>query len=587
MNNNKLLIISIILMLIAIPASYAADGDYTIPQATSEVTVQDDGLTIISEDIIYSIEGSVNGVYRDIPHDKEQKISNITVETPGYYNKVEIIEDTEKTRIKVWLYKDEAKTQKIYDENVEVIYNYNFHKGVKIYNDIAELQYMSWGKEWDSGVDNLRTIIHIPGSNKDTEYWNNPDDNVISSSWTSDNTLETQLQDIGSHTLFEQRILMPKSYFKSGENAKIINMDAKAQIEQDQRKYSEDRNFQHSISQLISGILVILMIIPVGIYLLFGREPKIMYKADYEYDLPTNSSPIEVNSIVPGDVGELDQNAMYSVILELIDKKYFKIMSSNDEDTIIRQINTDMGGLKQYEQSLISYLSKFSAGNGDISLKSIGDDENPEEYQDFKNAWINVAKNEVPESLINKYFIDKGSQIFILLAILLLVIGIISLIIYMIYDFTVLYSFMILVLSILMIVESIIMMGIPNTFAGRWTPEGKEYHDKWKNFEKYITDFSLIKERPPASIQVWGKYLIYATALGCAKEVTENMQNYFKIVNVSDEYYYQSDVVRFAYFSGFYHMESSFSSLSHTDSDSSGIGSVGGGGFGGGGGGTF
>jgi uncharacterized membrane protein len=72
-----------------------------------------------------------------------------------------------------------------------------------------------------------------------------------------------------------------------------------------------------------------------------------------------------------------------------------------------------------------------------------------------------------------------------------------------------------------------VMFFIPNTFAGRWTPEGKEFHDKWKSFENYINDYSLIKERPPASIQVWGKYLIYAAALGCADEVSKNICQQF------------------------------------------------------------
>ena len=130
------------------------------------------------------------------------------------------------------------------------------------------------------------------------------------------------------------------------------------------------------------------------------------------------------------------------------------------------------------------------------------------------------------------------------------------------------------------------MMSIPNTFAGRWTLEGKEYHDKWKNFEKYLKDYSLIKEHPPASIEIWGKYLVYAAAMGCADKVTENMKKYFKVINVSEDYYYNSNAVMFAYYGGFNHLDSTFTALTPSDSSSDSISSVGGG-FGGGGGGTF
>jgi len=54
-------------------------------------------------------------------------------------------------------------------------------------------------------------------------------------------------------------------------------MDAKAKIEADQQKYKEDREFKNTLLGIVSGLLGILMIIPAGIYGLFGREPKIDY----------------------------------------------------------------------------------------------------------------------------------------------------------------------------------------------------------------------------------------------------------------------------------------------------------------------
>lgn len=586
MNIKKIIILSLLLTLFLAPISLADDGDYYIPTADKDILVNDDGSTQITEIINYEIEGSVNGVYRDIPHASDQSITNVSVETPGYYNTLEVIEENGRTRLKVWLYTDKNKQHKTYDANVKVIYKYTFNKGVKIYNDIAELQYMSWGNEWDSGVGNLVTTIHIPGSHEGTEYWNNPDDYVVSSSWTDDNTLSTQIEGIGSRTTFEQRILMPKSYFKSYENAKVINMDAKAKIEADQQKYKEDREFKNTLLGIVSGLLGILMIIPAGIYGLFGREPKIDYQADYEYDLPTDSSPVEVNSIVNGDVGSITDDAMYATLLDLIDRKFFKVISSSDDDTVLRLVNSDTSNLKTFERLLINFISKFEI-NGDISLKSIADNGDPYEFKDFKSSWIDETSKEVPESLINRYFIDKGSTLFSIFAFVLLFLSILVFFGIIFLEFGN-YYWILLILSLAMFAESMIMLFIPNYVPGRWTPEGKEYHDKWENFQNYITDFSLIKERPPASIQVWGKYLVYAAALGCADEVSENMKKYFDIAGVPEEYFNSSDAVMFGYYGGFTHLNTTFTALTpSSDSSSSGIGSVGGGGFGGGGGGTF
>ena len=154
-----------------------------------------------------------------------------------------------------------------------------------------------------------------------------------------------------------------------------------------------------------------------------------------------------------------------------------------------------------------------------------------------------------------------------------------------------------IILSILVIIEQIVIFLFIDTPLGTWTPEGKEFHDRWKNFEKYIKDFSLIKEHPPASIQVWGKFLVYATALGCADEVSKNMKKYIEFKNLPENIIYDSDILYLCYFWGFHHIRTTFipMGINNTDFGNSGfdtgsfgdIGGPGSGGFGGGGGGVF
>ncbi|RAP54810.1 MAG: hypothetical protein BZ137_00340, partial [Methanosphaera sp. rholeuAM130] len=143
MNAKKLAIIFMILMMLSVPITFAKDGDYTVPSVIKDITVEKDGSTVITEKIVYDIEGSVNGVFRDIPITGNQSVRNISVQTPGYYHKLDIERNTTDVKMKVWLYTDEAKTQKTNNAKVEVTYKYTITKGFKIYNDIAELQYMT------------------------------------------------------------------------------------------------------------------------------------------------------------------------------------------------------------------------------------------------------------------------------------------------------------------------------------------------------------------------------------------------------------------------------------------------------------
>jgi uncharacterized membrane protein len=67
---------------------------------------------------------------------------------------------------------------------------------------------------------------------------------------------------------------------------------------------------------------------------------------------------------------------------------------------------------------------------------------------------------------------------------------------------------------------------IRKDFFGRWTKEGREYYQKWVNFSRFLSDFSLLSEYPPESIIVWEKYLVYGTALGVAEKVISTLQKF-------------------------------------------------------------
>ena len=594
-NSRMKLFISVILLLMFLitPLSFAATGSYSLPNAKETIVVQDDATAVITDEITYSISGTVNGVTKIIPLSGEQSITNISVETPGYYNTLEVENSSNQVTFRVWLYKDPQRTQKVSDEDVKVIYHYNFIKGVKVYNDIAELQYMSWGNGWDKPIDSLTTNIQIPGPNKETEYWNNPDTYVESSTWTNDNTLTTMYKDIPAETSAEQRILMPKSYFKSNENADVIKKDAKAQIEQDQEKYQSEVSFKNNMPLIPAILSVILMILPVGMFLKWGRNPKILYNADYETQIPTDDSPVFINAMIPGIIEELDENAFTATLLDLIDKNYYKIVISNEEDTILRRMNKETSNLKLHESDIIEFLKRFENEKQQISLKNISKDAYT--VQKFVHAWKIDAMSDVPVTKVSQYYNKSKENLmsgYNILAIFLAIVFILALLMFATGPMVKIG----IILSVLLIIEQIVIFLFVDTPLGTWTPEGKEFHDRWKNFEKYIKDFSLIKEHPPASIQVWGKFLVYATALGCADEVSKNMKKYIEFKNLPENIIYDSDVASLGYFWGLHHMRNTFiplgvnTGLENSGFDTGSFGDIGGpgsGGFGGGGGGVF
>ena len=209
------------------------------------------------------------------------------------------------------------------------------------------------------------------------------------------------------------------------------------------------------------------------------------------------------------------------------------------------------------------------------------------------DAWEIDVNKEVTSARVKELFDDTGDSIMNLVSLVSIIIAILGMIILFVFIDSSSQSSNVFILGVLVLIESVlILLSDSNGIMGRWTPEGKEFNDKWENFKKYLKDYSLIKEYPPESVQVWGRYLVYATALGCADEVNKNMKKYFKEYNVSEEYYSDYDSLYFSYYGGWAIMHSSFNTLNtpETDTDPGSfgdIGDIGSGGFGGGGGGVF
>jgi uncharacterized membrane protein len=77
---------------------------------------------------------------------------------------------------------------------------------------------------------------------------------------------------------------------------------------------------------------------------------------------------------------------------------------------------------------------------------------------------------------------------------------------------------------ILLGLSLVLSLVLPQKVFDHWTPYGKEYYERWMAFKRYINDFSLLKEYPPDSVELWNKYLVYATALGSAEGVKKSME---------------------------------------------------------------
>ncbi|WP_295721881.1 DUF2207 domain-containing protein [uncultured Methanobrevibacter sp.] len=567
------------------------DRDYKISNGDINLTINDNGLLHVRETYTYNFDGSYQGVKRNIPLKNHEELNNLNVYLDGAYGTVDEYSSNTGYNITTYLYSNEAKTERISNNaEVNITYDYEMNHVVKFYNDTAEFQYKIWGDTWDKPVEKLTAHINYPSSNN-VEYWINPYEyKDTNSKWEGDTLVITRNQKTNQY--LEINSLIPLDTFSSIDKITYHPNKQIDKVRNNQDNYV--KNYEHDKTFLpLLGILELLsLIIPVGLYLKYGREPKIDYNGIYERETPSNDKPAFVNAMgVSGklkSIGDLNENGFKSTIMDLINRKYLILIHKDEKDTVKLQIaDENMSELESFEVEAINLLKRFEI-NGIIDFTYM---EEELQYESMASTYMNSIeqwKENYKEQYINpqldQFFNDKGARYIKYYGIVQVILSIV-IIVFSLFSNNKSAFYTLLIMSIIVIVISIILIIIPNTIGGQWTKKGREYYQKWNNFKKYLKDFSLMKEYPPESIIIWNEYLVYATALGVADEVEKAMGDLAYSSSGYDDY---SAIYIFYSFGGYYAFDRTFataiSTINQIDMDS--IGDIGGG-SGGGGGGAF
>ena len=589
------IILLLLVLFSAMTAVSAGDDDksYKINQAFIELTVGSDGLLHVDEIYDYVFQGTFNGVYRDIPLKEGESIDNITVDASGAYPVLKESDENGKKHLKIYLYADEAHTQKISNCEVYVYISYDMKNTVTLFNDVAGLQYKLWGEDWDVGCDVLTGIIHLPG-NSSNEYYLNPQE-YNSTSYLTGDTITLTSNPIPSGEFYEALVLMPVDDFDDAPYAKHVNENGRDQIMHNLEGSVNERNFWNT-SYLVLGLLALISpITGVLVYLRYGREPKVDYDGIYERELPTNDPPAVVNALIDNsyDIGTPNMKGFEATILNLINKKVIGLITRTDENTdmneLFLKIDKDSSAdLAIHEQTVIDILLMFADDENVVNLSNLNGDlsyeSNAKLFMEEFNVWQQDVKHEYLDSeTLKGYFNNRGSSFMKKLSVVGIILGIV---IFIFGLFTNLPNGVFAIGGgIVLSIVSFIFIMLPEDIFGQWTKKGRLFYLKWTNFKKFLKDNSLINEHPPESIVVWKKYLIYGTALGVADNVYKAMKLQEK--NISD---YDDDIFLYHHYGGYYMMHHAFetgqSAANPSSSDAGGFGGLGGG-SGGGGGGAF
>lgn len=475
--------------------------------------------------------------------------------------------------------------------------SYTVNDAIGKYEDYAELYWQFIGNDFEINADNITGTIILPSrvSNiQEIKVWGHTEELNGEIYATGKDEIKFQVDNYKAGNMVEIRSLFPSEIIKS--SGRTYNQERYDEVLKEETKWANKANMKRMWLEIKDDVIGTFFVFVILALCIIYIEKAVKYgkklyklnkfipsqKLEYFRELPNqNSTPGEALYLLEEPYSRFMNsfgNVFSANILNLklkgyIDLRIEKINEKTDKIFVkyIKSEETDENNLKDEEKEIYKFIKDAAKEQEEIEIKDLEKyiGKNYSKVQNLIQKTQDNIENELTkEKLFNKEekevykeFKDKSSIYYTMVFISLIM--------------------FIIPLSIVFVINGILCSKIAKK-TNVLTQEGMELKEKWKGLKKYMEDFSLLNEKEVPAIEVWEKYLVFATAFGIAEKVLKQLKTIYPNIDELDAVN-TSTYMYFMYHSNF---SSSFSgaissSISSVYSSSSG----GGGGFSGGGGG--
>lgn len=417
-------------------------------------------------------------------------------------------------------------------------FNYTITDAVTVYNDTAVSYYQQVGPSFSIPINHMNCEINIPdNTDKDSlRAWlhcksksNLSIDSAQKISFTAD--------EIPKETMIETRVCMPTNLF--GESTRIVNDDVFEDIINEEAKWQSDYE-AYLKKQYILGIVditvgVVFALLGVVYYIIKKKKNKHFQITVPEYtrDIPQGETPGTMSEIYYYYKGGITKNkrgrVFSATILNLACKKYLSIekaqevSNSKKDDTFKIKVHPSegTGNLKESERVFLDLLHNVSRAHNNIFTMNDFEIYAKKQYKyvDYTiDRFFDLIKKECVEK---SYIEEKENGLF---AKQLAILGIAASCM-----FLVLWGFFVYI-PIGVIVGSIIVL-LSASIRPRLPIDGEKAFLTWKGLERFMLEFSRMKEYSTMELALWEEYLVYATAMGISDKVCNQLKMVYKELN--------------------------------------------------------
>lgn len=552
-----LLTLGAILLLFGAPGTAHAKS-FTLPEAVIDIKVRGNGNVAVTEHITYSFDGSFSGGYREIPHEGEEAVTNISVSeggltyspgapaelgssgAPGTFGVAEL---GDRTRI-VWHY--EAFT-----EQRTFSVSYLFPKLATAYDDVVDVALQVWGEEWGSELSRLEVNVDLPGAAPDEVLvWGHPEDISGATELRPDGTgAQLLAAGIPPHRFVEMRVVFPTSLLRSTEAATVVDgaglEKIKAEelaIAREDARSRERREWLRANALLLALAGFALLFLPglvicAFIWMRYGREPRVAEVPHHIMEPPGEEAPALIRALLTTGHARATGDAFTATLFDLIrrgfieatstttyKKKWAGLKEEETSDLLVQLTDKNPELLEAFEKEVWEAVQHAQDERDSFPLSEMKDDiaENPtfysERFSGFKSGvgtsvarlgwWISEGRSAtaiawIAALVVTAACIFAGVSLFDPVA-----------------GFpwgTVAWIYGAFVAGTTLVILTI--FGLLRRGWERRSTEGAEKAASWDAFRRFLSEFAGIPGATPGSIVIWEQYLCYGIAFGVADRV--------------------------------------------------------------------
>lgn len=490
---------------------------YQIESVKIRVTLSENGEMEVHETIHYRMRKSFRGVFREISPARYKVTNNVMIWTEELD-----AQDVELSSLpqggfsaRVWLV-PRGSTMRLDPRKypqVTLHVKYRVQNVVENGRDIAQIFRQFWG-EWDAPVGLLEGVFDFPEHVSVKQVYTHP-----KMLWPKmGNRYLFRVFHPSPQSIAEARfVLEPLPDTQHAVENPTLSLE---EVERMEATYQKEVRNQILFWMGILGVFIFLFLI---IYLTLGREIPVDYERFYEQEPPYQDSPDLVKAVVQNLTSRVGEEGVAAALLDLYQRGAITFEEEGQRRFIRLNATPPFHDLPPSEAKLLKLLQQFATDNT-FSFDALRErlESSVSEARSFNRSFQDYENEIIAELQRRRYLQNAGNILAKGLAILMIFLGLAVLSTWR-PETAHLLPFWTALSGIFFFGGGALLVTRKDAFS-RWSKEGRVYFLRWQSFSRFLSDYSLLSERPPQSVILWEKYLIYATALGVAQETIKNLE---------------------------------------------------------------